>query len=1486
MDNDKTKKIGAVMVVGGGISGMQSALDLANSGYKVYLVERSTAIGGRMSQLDKTFPTNDCSMCMISPKLIEVAKHRNIELITNAEVESVEGQAGNFKVKVLKKPRYIDLAKCSGCGDCITACPVEMKNEFEMGLNKRKATHKRYPQAVPGAFAITKGDRPPCKLSCPAGCNGQGYIALTSKGKYLESLEHIKQWIPLPAVIGRICHHPCEQNCNRNEVDQPLGIAPIKAFVADIVRQKRKEGSLPPELKPAIDPSKPKVAVVGAGPSGLTAAYDLVKHGYPVTIFEATSKPGGALQWAIPSYRLPKNVVADDIRDIIDLGVELKLNSPVNDKNSLAALEAQGYKAVYLAIGAVKSRGLPIPGVDLNGVRLALDFLRNTIEGQTTSPGKKVVVVGGGNVAIDVARTARRLGAVEVELVCLETRQEMPAHSWEISEAEEEGIQINNSWGPREIWGADGKVASIIFQKCLSVYDKDKKFDPRYDPNTLKKFECDGVILAIGQGTDLSALPKESKIKATPGGWIVADSLTLATGEEGIFAGGDAVTGPKSGVEAIAHGHEAAISIERYLAGLDLKKDREKTKEPAAPLPAGQHPRLKRVPQRVINMEKRLSSFEEFCLPYNEEEAKREADRCLNCGLCSECLQCVSVCQAKAIDHTQKAGHVEIPVGSIVVATGFDPFDAKLKGEYGYGRMPNVVTSLEFERILSASGPFQGQVKRPSDGKHPVKIAWIQCVGSRDVACGKDYCSSVCCMYATKEAIIAREHESTIRPTIFYNDIRAFGKGFERYYESAKGKFGVRYVNSIPSTVKELQQSHNLLMEYTDDRGKKVQEEFDMVVLSVGLVPAAGTKELAEKMGVKLDRFGFCETDEMHPNVTSRPGIYAAGAFTAPIDIPESVMSASGAACLAGQDIAEARGTLVTEKIYPPETEVAEEEARVGVFICRCGSNIARVVDVPKVLEFAKTVPHVVHAEENIYTCSTDTQEKVIKAIRDKNLNRIVVASCSPRTHEPLFQDTIREGGLNKYLFEMANIRDQCSWVHATHMPESTEKAKDLVKMAVARAVTLLPLHQQRAEVTRRALIIGGGLSGLTAARGIATQGFEAVLVEREKELGGNARHIYFTDNGSHPQELLRTMIAQVESDPRIKVYKGANVTNISGYLGNFAAEILLENGTAQKVEHGVAVIATGGAEYKPVEYCYGRSHNILTQLELEKKIASAGARLRDPKSVVMIQCVGSREPEHQYCSRVCCSQAISNAIKLKEINPEIEVYVLYRDIRTYGLHELNYRKARDLGVTFIHFDSEKKPEVSLKNDRIHVKVLDKALDREIALDPDLLVLSAAIRPQADAKDFASRLKLPLTQEEFIMEAHMKLRPLDLTNEGMYTCGLAHSPKNVSESIAQAQGAVSRALTVLSQPYLMVGGVVSVVDPDKCVACLTCVRACPYDVPRINVEGVSYIEPAACQGCGICASVCPRKAITLQNYSDKQVTAKLDALAETEPARS
>ncbi|MFC1962363.1 FAD-dependent oxidoreductase, partial [Chloroflexota bacterium] len=736
-----------------------------------------------------------------------------------------------------------------------------------------------------------------------------------------------------------------------------------------------------------------------------------------------------------------------------------------------------------------------------------------------------------------------------------------------------------------------------------------------------------------------------------------------------------------------------------------------------------------------------------------------------------------------------------------------------------------------------------------------------------------------CCMYATKEAIIAREHDGSIQPTIFYNDVRAFGKGFERYYESAKNKFGISYVKGIPSGVKELQQNKNLLLEFTGEDGSKVQEEFDMVVLSIGLVPSASIVTLAEKLKIEVDKFGFCQTNEVQPNITSRPGIYVAGAFDAPMDIPESVMSASSAACLASQTIAEARGTMVTGKVYPDEIDLDGQEPRIGVFVCRCGANIARVVDVPGLVEYAGTLPNVEHAEENLYTCSTDTQNKIIEVIKEKGLNRVVVASCSPRTHEPLFQDTIREAGLNKFLFEMANIRDQCSWVHATTKPEATHKARDLVKMAVARAATLKPLHQSPSEIIHKALVIGGGLSGMTASLALAKQGFESVLIERENELGGNLRHIHYIEDGSDPQELLSEVIRKLEAEPKVKVYKGAKINDFSGYLGNYKTEIASADGNAEEYEHGVVILATGGVEYKPKEYLYSQSDKVITQSELEESIAKDADNIKDIKSVVMIQCVGSREEGHMYCSRVCCIQAVKNASKLKEKNTDTQVYVLYRDIRTYGMHELSYKEARNSGVIFTQYDVERKPEVTEDNGKLKVKVFDAALGVDVELEPDMVVLSAAIRPQPDADELASKLKLPLTEDKFFMEAHMKLRPLDFVNEGMYLCGLAHSPKFVSESITQARGAVSRATTVLSQEYIMAGGIVSVVDTDKCVACLTCVRSCPFNVPKINGDGVAEIEAAACQGCGICTGVCPRKAITLQHYADEQIMSKVIALA-------
>ncbi len=859
----------------------------------------------------------------------------------------------------------------------------------------------------------------------------------------------------------------------------------------------------------------------------------------------------------------------------------------------------------------------------------------------------------------------------------------------------------------------------------------------------------------------------------------------------------------------------------------------------------------------------------------DEEAAVAEARRCLACGICSECQQCVEACTAGAILHKMLPEETTVEVGSVLLAPGFEPFDALKRGEYGYGVYPNVITSLQFERILSASGPHQGHVLRPSDLSEPKRVAWIQCVGSRDVQSGNEYCSGVCCMYAIKEAIMAVDHVPGLEATIFYNDIRAYGKGFEAYYEGAKKNYGVRFTRGIISSVKQRQKTKNLVLSHVSETGQVIEEEFDLVVLSVGLRPSASTARLAEVVGIERDRFGFCQTEAFAPSRTSREGVYVAGTFAAPVDIPETVMTASGAAALAGEDLHQARGSLIRQKTFPPERDVSGQQPRIGVFICRCGTNIARVVGVEDVVQYAQSLPGVVYAEENLYTCSTDTQEKITATIREHELNRVVVASCTPRTHEPLFQETLREAGLNKHLFEMANIRDQCSWVHFSHPREATFKAKDLVRMAVARAASLRPFEDVLLEVDQRAIVLGAGLAGMTAALSLAEQGFEVALIEAEPEPGGIARQIRHTLDGTDPQAHLAELIRRVKESPLVKLYTGAEIEEFSGHVGKFKARLRQGEETVE-VGGGAVIVATGGAPYQPTEYGYGQSESIVTQLELEQKLA-------DPQfaaglgEVVMIQCVGSREADHLYCSRVCCQEAVKNALAIKEANPKARVYVLFRDIRTYGFDEIHYQRAREAGVVFIRFDPENKPQVDVA-DGLRVGVQDDVLGRRVELRPDLLVLSAAIRPHARAEAVSRALKVPLTADGFFLEAHMKLRPLDFGSDGIFLAGLAHAPKSMAESISQAKGAAARAATVISRPVMDRSGVISEVDQASCAGCLTCVRLCPYDVPVIGEEGVAYIEPASCQGCGVCASACPRKAITTRHYRDDQVIAKVDVL--------
>ena len=1478
-----TDKIGSVMVVGAGIGGMQASLDLANAGYKVYLVEETSSIGGRMAQLDKTFPTNDCSMCTISPKLIEVGKHMNIEILTNSQVSGISGRAGSYTIDVHQKARYVDMVKCNACGDCVAVCPIPLPSEFDEGTMDRRAIHKRYPQAIPGEMAISKQSRPPCVISCKADTRPQAYLALVAEGRFEDAYRVIKRGNPFPAVCGRVCHHPCELNCNRNEIDQPVAINPVKRFLADWARDQRAEKGdsylKPSALDPDDDKKDKKVVVVGGGPAGLTAARDLTMRGYPVTLLEAEDKLGGMMRYGIPSYRLPWAELDRDIEDICSYGFEVKTGVKLGKDVTMSELKKE-YKAVFLGIGAQGSARLPetIKGQELEGVHFAMDFLRETAKGNPPTIGKNVLVIGGGNVAIDVVMTSKRLGAEKVRLACLECRDEMPAHDWEIADAVDEGAVLACEWGPEEIVDdGNGKVKGVSLVRCTCVFDADKRFNPQYDDECHEFFEADTVIVAIGQRTEADFVAKNAKLKVARGK-LAVDKLTLQSDDPMVFAGGDGVTIPASVMQAIGAGHEAAESIDRYLQGMDLAEGRTLDPPEAAPVPDyKEFPELPRQKETKIPLTER-TGFAEITHGLTAEQAVAEAKRCLACGLCCECEMCVEACGPKAIVHDDVDKDFQLQVGSLVLTPGFEKFDPSARDEFGHGRYENVITSLEFERILSASGPYQGHVKRPSDLKTPKRMAWIQCVGSRDPNCGNDYCSSVCCMYAIKESLMAVDHVPGLEATVFYNDIRAYGKGFEQYFENSKSMYGVKYKRGIISTVKEKQQTKNLVLTYVTESGEITEEEFDMVVLSIGLRPSKSTGELADVLSLNLNRFGFCEGEGFDAEFTNQEGIFVAGAFAAPMDIPETVMTAATAVAKATEYLAEARGSLVTTKEYPDERDTTGEEPRIGVFICRCGTNIARAVEVPSVVEYAKTLPGVAHAEENLYTCSSDTQTKITNTIREHNLNRVVVASCTPRTHEPLFQDTLREAGLNKYLFEMANIRDQCSWVHSADRETATFKAEDLVRMAVARAGTLESLTENDFEVDPRALVIGGGIAGLIAALTIAGNGFECTLVERTEKLGGMAWRIGGTLQGVNPKEYVQARIDEVTAHPKIHVLTGAEVVETGGHVGKFVTKVKKADGEEIEIGHGASVLATGGMEYKPTEYGYGESQNVVTQLELDELMESDRERVAKMREVVMIQCVGSREEGHPYCSRVCCQSAVRNAIELKELNPDMSVTVLFRDMRTYGFNELAYQKARDMGVLFVRYDPDSKPVVKA-NGSITVEITDDVSGFPLDLRPDLLVLSAAIRPQEDRETIASQFKTALNADGFYLEAHMKLRPLDFSNDGMFLAGIAHAPKTMAETVAQAKGAAARVATILSSTRMTIPATVSEVDQDRCAACLTCARLCPYDVPVVRSDTqAAYIEPALCQGCGVCASVCPRKAISLKHYRDGQLVAKVETL--------
>jgi heterodisulfide reductase subunit A-like polyferredoxin len=1465
---------GAVLVYGAGIAGIQASLDLAESGFKVYLVERSAAIGGRMSQLDKTFPTGDCATCILSPKLVECGRNKNIEIITLADIESVTGEAGDFEVRIRRNPRYVDLQKCNACGDCAEVCPVSLPSEFDRGLGQRRAIFRPYPQAIPNVYGISKAEgTAPCKHACPAGVNVQGYVALVGQGRFKEAYDLIRERCPLPAVCGRICQHPCEAQCNRGDVDEPVAIRDLKRFAADWVYANRDQFAEQAHVQHLPEETREeRVAIIGGGPAGLTAAQDLSQMGYRVTIFEAMPFLGGMLRLGVPEYRLPRDVLDFEIDQLLNDRIEVELNRRIGRDLTLDGLRIQGYAATFVACGAHENLRLDVEGCDCSGVIYALDFLRSVNLGEPVRVGKRTAVIGGGNAAMDAARAALRLGSDEVTIVYRRSRVEMPALDEEIRLAEEEGVRFQMLASPVRIIVDDG--GSAVGMECLRMRlgEPDASGRRRPEPIEGSNFivQADTVIVAIGQTADLEGLSLGSD------GRIPCDD-SLATGIPGVFAGGDAVLGPASLVEAMGHGHRAAEAIHRYISTGEATAQRPVDHKLAPnPLPSATRQPRHPMPQSPVHERKR--DMREIDLGYSEEDAIAEARRCLNCGLCSDCRLCEKVCAPGAIFHDMQPQTEVLRVGAVILTPGSEELEPALRGEYGHGRYANVISSVQFERMLSASGPTDGRIQRPSDGGPVRRIAFIQCVGSRDSVRGNAYCSSICCMSATKEALVAIEHIPDAEIAIFCIDIRAFGKEFDRYVDRARAEHGVRYVRAIPSRVVEMPGTRNPRVRYFDERGEERQEEFDLVVLSVGIRPGASVAELAERLSIHRNRFGFCETDRLAPMVSSRPGVFVAGAFQEPKDIPESVAQASAAAAHAMELLARGRATLTRRHEYPPQRDVTDEEPRIGVFICHCGHNIASVVDVEAVACQAATLPNVVYSETDLFTCSDISQARIRDVIRQHRLNRVVIASCSPRTHEALFQETLRESGLNPYLFSMTNIRDQCSWVHRDDPARATLKACDLMRMAVGRARWLRALETRRVPITPAALVLGGGLAGMTAALSVADQGFDVHLVEKEPELGGNLRSIRYTLEQADIRGFTADLISRVQAHPLITAYMNSRVVEVSGHVGNFKSDIEGPGG-ARTVRHGATIIATGGVERPTEQHLRGRHERVVTQRELEAQLASDGLPpdLGECPTIVMIQCVGSRTRDAPYCSRVCCSEAVKNALAVKAQRPQAQVIVVAKDIRTYGFRETYFQKAREQGVLFIRYPEEQEPQ-TLEDQGLVVRVTDASARRQVLLRPDLLVLSTGIAPAPDNPALSAILRTSLTVDGFFLEAHPKLRPVDLASEGVFVCGLAHSPRFMDETIAQARATAGRAATILARPHLEIGGQVARVDPLKCTACMTCVKVCPYGAPTTNGRKMVEIQGAKCMGCGSCAAACPAKAIQLQHQEDRQLVAMLDEL--------
>lgn len=841
---------------------------------------------------------------------------------------------------------------------------------------------------------------------------------------------------------------------------------------------------------------------------------------------------------------------------------------------------------------------------------------------------------------------------------------------------------------------------------------------------------------------------------------------------------------------------------------------------------------------------------------------------------CIRCQACLTVCPAGAVDLDGQEKIIDLNVGAVVLCPGFELVHPASLGPYRYqAHYPSVLTALEFERLLSASGPLKGKkLVRPSDAKEIKKIAWVQCAGSRSKVAGRPFCSAVCCMYAIKQAVVAKEQIGHgFSATIFYTDARVYGKGFEKYYRQAK-ESGVRFVRCNLSDIKNTGEKGDLRVSYTAEDGAIREEVFELVILSTGMAPPE--LALASNLGLNLNNFSFCETEAYSGVNTARAGIFVAGAYSGPRDVPDTVMQASAAAGAVAAVLgpAHARAPQLL-----PEKEVGGEPPRLGVVVCSCGGNISRTVKTSAVLKEVGRLPGIVCATEFTYACSQDSLNKLESIIQEHNLNRVVVAACSPRTHRAVFQNILRQSGLNIHLFEMANIRDQCSWVHSGDPEKATEKAADLVKMAAVKAALLEPLQSISVKVEPAGLVLGGGIAGLTCALNLAAQGHRVHLVEKSEQLGGNARSLAYGLRGEDVPKLLQGLIKKVSGHSRITLHLGSYPAAMEGYVGNFVTTL----SSGEKIKHGVTVIATGARENKPEGFLYGNNSRVLTTLELEEKMAAGDPSIRQAAAIAFIQCAGTRNKKRPYCSRVCCGMTVRLILQLKRENPQCRVVVFYRDMVTYGFLEQFYQEVRDLGVVFARYPDEQEPVVEETAGQgaatLKVTAVDTSLGRAVSVQADIVALASGIVPAGDNRKLSQMFKVPLNEEGFFLEAHLKLRPVDFAAAGIFMGGLAHSPKNVEESIIQAKAAAARAGALLGKKTLSANPVSAVVNPAKCQGCLTCVRLCPFNAPKM-VKNRARIEPLACQGCGVCAGECPNKAIELLGYGDHMFNSMLKHL--------